>query len=697
MQDGAARTRTFRATPVVALVLAIGLLTVAIGSAAGEHGRQRDSLDRALRAEAKEQAAKLDDYFARGRSLTLVAANNPAFRDFYQLPGTRRERILANGPTLTKAQQALAYLERVFPGSIGEACFIDSRGAENARAVRGVVESRENLSPDETAASFFAPTFALKPGEVYQARPYLSPDTSEWVVSNSTPVPGSPGRPAAIIHFEITMESFRKQAADTSDRFDIAIVEANTGKVVADSRFAQAAGEKSRLGLPGDRRFAQFFSVTGRAEREGGAEVGGKPTAFTAIDGAPHNANHWVVVASARTPASGWVDELNGPELGMLALALVLLGFAALSFRASQAELQAAALTDALTGLRNRRSLIADLERGLAQASEADPLLLGLFDLDGFKSYNDTFGHPAGDALLARLAARLDESIRGRGTTYRMGGDEFCLLARSRGNEARELLDAAQVALSEHGEGFTIGASFGAVVMPAEAADATEALHIADQRMYAHKNARGDSAGRQTTDVLMRVLAERHPELHEHLDDVTALCAMVADTLDLPEQEVAPLLQAAALHDVGKAAVPDAILHKPGPLADEEWAFMRQHTLIGERILGVAPSLARAAELVRWTHERFDGAGYPDGLAGDEIPLAARIIAVCDAYDAMTTSRPYRPTPMSPEGALAELRNAAGSQFDPAVVAAFEAALADPGDPEPRGRRGVDVGPELSG
>ena len=674
MRDGS-RTRTFRATPVVALVLAIALLTVAIGAAAAEHGRQRDSLDRALRAEAQEQAAKLDDYFARGRSLTLVAAHNPAFRDFYELPGTRRERVVAAGPTLSKAQQGLAYLEQVFPGSIGEACFIDRGGAENARAVRGVVAPITDLSPDETKASFFAPTFALEPGQVYQARPYLSPDTSEWVVSNSAPLPGSAGLPPAIIHFEISMESFRKQAADTSDRFDIAIVEANTGKVVADSRFRQAAGEKSKLGLPGDRRFAEFFSVAGRAVPNGVADVGGKPSAFTSIAGAPHNANHWVVVASARTPASGWTRELNAPELCMLALAFLLLGFAALSFRASHAALESAAMTDSLTGLHNRRSLMADLEDGLAQASMRDPLLLGVFDLDGFKSYNDAFGHPAGDALLARLATRLDGVMKGHGVAYRMGGDEFCVLAWVRDGDASAILTEARAALSEHGEGFSTGASYGSVTMPAEAADAAQALHLADQRMYTNKNSRGDSAGRQTTDVLMRVMAERHPELRDHLDDVTALCAKVAETLALPDEELAPLLQAASLHDVGKAAVPDAILDKAGPLDEEEWAFMRQHTLIGERILGVAPSLSRAAELVRWSHERFDGTGYPDGLAGEQIPLAAGIIAVCDAYDAMTTSRPYRPTPMSPEGALAELRNSAGTHFDPAVVAAFEGTL----------------------
>jgi HD-GYP domain-containing protein (c-di-GMP phosphodiesterase class II) len=150
----------------------------------------------------------------------------------------------------------------------------------------------------------------------------------------------------------------------------------------------------------------------------------------------------------------------------------------------------------------------------------------------------------------------------------------------------------------------------------------------------------------------------------------------VAEKLGLPEDELAPLLQAASLHDVGKAAIPDEILNKPGPLDASEWEFMRRHTLIGQRILNAAPALARAAAYVRSSHERFDGHGYPDGLAGEEIPIGARVIAVCDAYDAMRSPRPYR-APMSMEGTVAELRRCAGTQFDPAVVDAFAAVIAE--------------------
>jgi diguanylate cyclase (GGDEF)-like protein/PAS domain S-box-containing protein len=336
-------------------------------------------------------------------------------------------------------------------------------------------------------------------------------------------------------------------------------------------------------------------------------------------------------------------------------------------------ELTHQALHDPLTGLANRRALVDDLERGIAEATAARPLLLALFDLDGFKTYNDTFGHPAGDALLMRLARRLERTLGDEATAYRVGGDEFCVLSSAADPHALPRLAAD--ALAEQGEGFTVTASYGSVLLPGEANTATEALREADRRMYARKNSDSrSSAGRQSADVLLRILSERSPALGVHLDEVTALCDAVAERLRMPEADRSPLLQAASLHDVGKAAIPDEILHKPGPLNDDEWAFMRRHTVIGERILSAAPALSRAAKLVRWSHERFDGKGYPDQLAGEEIPLASRIIAVCDAYDAMVSDRPYKDRTEACD-ARAELRRCAGRQFDPEVVAVFCAVL----------------------
>jgi diguanylate cyclase (GGDEF)-like protein len=334
------------------------------------------------------------------------------------------------------------------------------------------------------------------------------------------------------------------------------------------------------------------------------------------------------------------------------------------------------ARTDALTGLRNRRALIDDLAIAIPAADSRRELVVALFDLDGFKHYNDTFGHPAGDRLLARLGGRLQSAVAGAGSAYRMGGDEFCVLAPAddpRG--VSPLIQLAADALSEMGDAFHIGCSYGSALIPAEAASQDEALRLADQRMYQDKACRS-SASRQSSDVLLKVLSERNADLRAHLTGVAMLATRVAERLGLPDHEAKRIGLAAELHDVGKTAIPDAILNKPGLLDEQEWDFMRRHTVIGERILLAAPSLAPTAELVRSSHEAFDGTGYPDKLRGEEIPLGARIIAVCDAFDAMTSTRAYRGA-RSAGDAFAELRRCAGTQFDPDVVEVFCALVED--------------------
>jgi two-component system cell cycle response regulator len=332
------------------------------------------------------------------------------------------------------------------------------------------------------------------------------------------------------------------------------------------------------------------------------------------------------------------------------------------------------AMTDALTGLRNRRALMRDLERTIAAATAADPHSVILLDLDGFKLYNDTFGHPAGDALLARLGDRLAEAMEPHGRSYRLGGDEFCALVRIGSLGVAPLKGLAEAALTESGEGFKVTASSGACVIPVEADNPSEALQIADRRMYARKGGDRASVTRQARDVLLKALHEREPELHDHLHGVAELALEVGQQLGMDSEQLDELARASELHDIGKVAIPDAILNKPGPLTEEEWGFMRRHTLIGERILGAAPALRPVAKLVRSSHERWDGSGYPDGLAGEEIPLGARVVAVCDAYHAMVSPRPYRPA-KAPAEALAELHRCAGEQFDPGVVDVLEAAL----------------------
>jgi diguanylate cyclase (GGDEF)-like protein len=333
------------------------------------------------------------------------------------------------------------------------------------------------------------------------------------------------------------------------------------------------------------------------------------------------------------------------------------------------------AISDPLTGLGNRRKMAERLGEWFATADERAPLLLMLFDLDGFKSYNDTFGHPAGDALLAHLGMKLAASVATYGEAYRLGGDEFCAVVTVEEDRLEEVMAGASLALSESGEEFSISASHGVVLLPHEATTLEQALQLADERMYSHKHGRS-GAREQARDVLMRTMQAKKPDLREHSSEVADLAVAVARRLDMDGEEIDEIARAAELHDVGKVGIPDVILDKPAGLDPTEWELMYQHTILGERILNAAPALRPVARIVRSTHERWDGRGYPDGLRGDKIPLAARVVAVCDAYDAMTTDRAYS-TAVGHDAACQELRDMAGSQFDPQVVAAFIAEIAE--------------------
>jgi diguanylate cyclase (GGDEF)-like protein len=355
----------------------------------------------------------------------------------------------------------------------------------------------------------------------------------------------------------------------------------------------------------------------------------------------------------------------------------------AASLSRQAARLGREASRDQLTGLPNRRQLLRDLEDVL---EAQQPAALALIDLNGFKSYNDTFGHIQGDLLLERFGEKLAVAVDGD-RAYRLGGDEFCVLLPD-DERLSPSLNKVRDALAEQGDSFIVTASYGVVYLPAEASDATDALRVADGRMYQNKRAGRTSTFSQTSDLARSVITEHALGLHQHSNGVAVMAEAIGTELGLDQHQLADLRGVADLHDIGKVGIPQSILDDPGRLSKQEWRFIHEHTLVGERILASAPALASIARLVRSTHERYDGTGYPDRLTGEDIPLLSRIVFVCDSWDAMTKGwRPYQ-TQLTSERAQAELRKCAGTQFDPAIVDAaltvIRSRLQDPDQPHSR-------------
>ncbi|MFI5028921.1 MAG: HD domain-containing phosphohydrolase [Solirubrobacterales bacterium] len=333
------------------------------------------------------------------------------------------------------------------------------------------------------------------------------------------------------------------------------------------------------------------------------------------------------------------------------------------------------ALSDQVTGLDNRLRLETDIRA--AAESDGDRRVLLLFDLDGLQTYNDRFGYTAGDELVRKIARAMVQSATPLGgTAYRIDDSRLALLVPAADRRVAEIVLATTSTLHDEGRDLLLGRAYGEVAIPDEATDPEIAMQIAGQRLAAHNQRQHRSARRQAHAVLMAVLGARRPELRTHLRVVAYRAISLSRRLGLGREEIDDIALAAELQDVGLLAVPEAVLEKEGRLSEDEVEMIRNRPVAGQRIIGAAPGLAPVASLVRASAERFDGSGFPDGLAGDSIPLGSRIIAVAVAYAALTAPRPYRGAG-SPEDALAELRRCAGTQFDPDVVEALAADLSE--------------------
>ena len=350
---------------------------------------------------------------------------------------------------------------------------------------------------------------------------------------------------------------------------------------------------------------------------------------------------------------------------------------------------------DPLTGLWNRRRFEQDLAHQLDRCRRYDErAALVLMDIDGFKQINDALGHLAGDEVLCALGDALSSRLRGSDRAARLGGDEFAvLLLDVEGDEvasvADELADALSAAAAAVQERVNLSISIGTTLLVRCTGGVNEALEAADRAMYTTKQDRAavpvipdkpapDSAATAEMSSLRALLAAvnaRDSYTAMHSREVVTLARGVARRLGLDDAETSEVEHIALLHDLGKIAIPDAILRKPGPLTSHEQMLMRQHPVVGAQILGSMPELSHLAPAARAEHERWDGGGYPDGLTGEQIPIASRITLVCDAYHAMTSNRPYRRA-MSAAAARDEIRREAGAQFCPHAAAALLDVLA---------------------
>ncbi len=330
---------------------------------------------------------------------------------------------------------------------------------------------------------------------------------------------------------------------------------------------------------------------------------------------------------------------------------------------------------DPVTGLPTHEKLVADLQDAVA-AGEDRVLTLYLFALDGFKDYNDAYGDACGDALLEWLARKLRDAVGSYGNAYRMRGGSFALLAVGSERFTSALCASAASALSESGVGFQIYCDVGQAALPAEAPSPGAALELAARRASKHGSERHVKSGRRApVDAIeaLRLVRSRR--------DVATLATGIACRLGVPEDEVETVEAAMHLCDIGNVAVPGAVLGYPGKINGPEWQFILLHTLVGERLLAGPLGMEAVARLVRYSHERWDGSGYPHGLAGESIPLGSRIVFVCSAFHDMTSDRPHHAA-LDPADAIVQLERGAGSQFDPAVVAAFCAELSGESEPE---------------
>jgi diguanylate cyclase (GGDEF)-like protein/putative nucleotidyltransferase with HDIG domain len=362
------------------------------------------------------------------------------------------------------------------------------------------------------------------------------------------------------------------------------------------------------------------------------------------------------------------------------------------------AQLEQKSRIDGLTGLFNRRHFEERLNEEVSRHSRYGSMFsIFMIDLDHFKVYNDTYGHPAGDVLLSQIGKIIKTSVRNVDHAFRYGGDEFVvILPQTGGDDAYAVAERVrgQIAGEMEKKAIAVTCSIGLASYPPDGVVADELVNAADNALYHAKRTGGnrvflsskilseplDDGGIPGIDTkrsslsavyaLVSAVEARDPYTYGHSKKVNTYAVALAEAVGLSSDDVSKLSTAALLHDIGKIGVPDTVLNKKGKLSGEDWEAIKTHPKLGASIVSNIPNLVPCVSSILHHHERWDGGGYPEGLKGEDIPLGARILAVVDSFEAMTSARPYRPA-WSLEEVVKELRQSAGTQFDPKLVEVF--------------------------
>jgi len=325
---------------------------------------------------------------------------------------------------------------------------------------------------------------------------------------------------------------------------------------------------------------------------------------------------------------------------------------------------------DDLTGLYNRRFFQEELRR--LDTKRNLPLSLLMGDVNGLKLINDSFGHLVGDEMLRNAAVAIAKGCRADDIVARLGGDEFIIILPRTDTEDTQRVVARirHLLLREKVHGLEISLSFGHGTKRVETTDILDIYREAEDHMYRHKIFEGASVRNETIGLITSTLFAKNGREMAHSRKVSELCASLSEKLGFSTEDVKLMTLAGLMHDIGKIGISDEILNKPGQLDADETSEIRKHPEIGYRILSAVKEFSDVSEYVLEHQEKWDGTGYPQGLKGERIRIEARIIAIADAYDAMTTQRTYSAA-LSPDEAKREIRRCAGTQFDPAIVDVF--------------------------